>query len=486
MSSMEKDRIESDDQTMSSEEAPRRERRSKKKGSKRRQQAPPQQQQQQGGGSGPLDQLPLAGDLGNTVGGVTNGVTNTLGGVTGGLGGLTGGQQEQGGGGDSGKDTLRLRLDLNLDIEIQLKARIHGDLELSLLTRQKVKPHVPSFMHEEAVVMSPHKPSSTSHTSTSKQPFWHGAGIRSALSSAISIFQPGTSRPGRPPKQVQDQQPPQQQQQQQEKLQPHLEDHQPQGQTDPIPIPMSSSSPTPDGDPTHSTYEVNVPVRNGRTSEPKVSNPEIRIPRIKPVSESTDQTEPDSTTQSPEKLAAGLDGKYVDEFGNILDWDGTVLGRVEGDLPSMVGRPVMPNGKVLDEDGEVAGHVCENYIKPALKPLAAGGLKVDDEGNIYDDQGNRIGKLDKPMPSQDGADKLSENKDKEREQAQGAGSTNNANANAPKPPGAPRPDELFLDVKSTYDGIQLIIKIPTVFNRNLVTETKSSGSQTETTDSDNR
>jgi hypothetical protein len=131
---MEKDRIESDDQTMSSEEAPRRERRSKKKGSKRRQQAPTQQQQQ--GGSGPLDQLPLAGDLGNTVGGVTDGVTNTLGGVTGGLGGLTGGQQQQqqgGGGGDAGKDTLRLRLDLNLDIEIQLKARIHGDLELSLL-----------------------------------------------------------------------------------------------------------------------------------------------------------------------------------------------------------------------------------------------------------------------------------------------------------------------------------------------------------------
>jgi hypothetical protein len=145
---MEKDRIESDDQTMSSEEAPRRERRSKKKGSKRRQQAPPQQQQQQGGGSGPLDQLPLAGDLGNTVGGVTDGVTNTLGGVTGGLGGLTGGQQ-QGGGGDAGKDTLRLRLDLNLDIEIQLKARIHGDLELSLLY---VKPSNLSFNLPVAVV----------------------------------------------------------------------------------------------------------------------------------------------------------------------------------------------------------------------------------------------------------------------------------------------------------------------------------------------
>lgn len=127
---MEKDRVDTDDQTMSSEEAPRRERRSKKKSSKSRRQGT--QQQQGGGGSGPLDQLPLAGDLGNTVGGVTDGVSNTLGGVTGGLGGLTGGQQG-GGGGDAGKDTLRLRLDLNLDIEIQLKARIHGDLELSLL-----------------------------------------------------------------------------------------------------------------------------------------------------------------------------------------------------------------------------------------------------------------------------------------------------------------------------------------------------------------
>lgn len=127
--------MEAEDQTLSSEEAPRRERRSKKKGTKsRRRQQETQQQQQQGGGSGPLDQLPLAGDLGNTVGGVTDGVSNTLGGVTGGLGGLTGGQQQQGGGGgDAGKDTLRLRLDLNLDIEIQLKARIHGDLELSLL-----------------------------------------------------------------------------------------------------------------------------------------------------------------------------------------------------------------------------------------------------------------------------------------------------------------------------------------------------------------
>jgi len=38
-------------------------------------------------------------------------------------------QQQQG----KKKDPMRLRLDLNLDIEVTLKARIHGDIELSLL-----------------------------------------------------------------------------------------------------------------------------------------------------------------------------------------------------------------------------------------------------------------------------------------------------------------------------------------------------------------
>ncbi|KIL86529.1 hypothetical protein FAVG1_10359 [Fusarium avenaceum] len=356
--------------------------------------------------------------------------------------------------------------------------------------------------------MSPHKPSS-SHTS--KSPFWHG-GIKSALSSAISIFQPSSSRPRPPAAAIQDQ----------EKEYEHqtttAEPQDPIPNELPIPIPNTlplppvprpahlpmannRSSPTPGGDPTHSTYEVNVPVRNGRGSSPKVSNPEIRIPRITPVSDGTDQPQdqhqphqgskpqpqshsqpqPQPSTSAPastskpshQELAAGLDGKYVDEFGNILGWDGTVLGRVEGDLPSMVGRPVMPSGEILDEDGEVAGHVCDNYTKPDLKPLA-GGLKVDDEGNIYNDQGNKIGKLDKPI--NDGPEKVSGSKDTGADTQGGSGKI------APKPPSAPRPDELFLDVKSTFDGIQLTIKIPTVFNRNVVTETKSSASQTDTTD----
>lgn len=117
---MEKDHISSDvEETGSSEEQVKPQRRTKKK-NKVAKRSKKQRDQQQS--SGPLDSLPVGGDLGNTLGGVTNT-----------LGGVTNNAVDQQGGGDKKSDTLRLRLDLNLEIEIQLKARIHGDLELALL-----------------------------------------------------------------------------------------------------------------------------------------------------------------------------------------------------------------------------------------------------------------------------------------------------------------------------------------------------------------
>lgn len=107
-----------------------------------------QQQSQQGQqGGGPLGGLPLGGggvgdalpvgNVGETANNLVNSAQDTLGNVTGGavsntLGGALGGG---GGGGDGGKsDTLKLRLDLNLEVEVTLKARIHGDLTLALLS----------------------------------------------------------------------------------------------------------------------------------------------------------------------------------------------------------------------------------------------------------------------------------------------------------------------------------------------------------------
>jgi|SRR5579862_6854226 len=41
--------------------------------------------------------------------------------------------RRQRGGGNEGKEPLRLRLDINLDLDVELRARIHGDVTLALL-----------------------------------------------------------------------------------------------------------------------------------------------------------------------------------------------------------------------------------------------------------------------------------------------------------------------------------------------------------------
>merc|ERR1712000_446085 len=104
------------------EEVPRKEKKTKKKSKK----------------SSALDQLPTGGvtdGVGETADNALSSVSNTLGSVGGqALNKQQGGDEEEESGGGGKSDTLRLRLDLNLDVEIQLKARIHGDLELALLT----------------------------------------------------------------------------------------------------------------------------------------------------------------------------------------------------------------------------------------------------------------------------------------------------------------------------------------------------------------
>lgn len=138
---------------------------------------------------------------------------------------------------------------------------------------------------------------------------------------------------------------------------------------------------------------------------------------------------------SAEALACGLDGGLIDELGNVVGRDGAVLGRVRSDLPAMVGRPVSACGRVVDAKGQVAGYVCENLLPQppsAARPLDR-RLRVDDAGTIYDHEGVPVGRMTRSPASS-------------------------------RPPAAPSPSEVCLDVKSTHDGIQLIIRIPTVLH----------------------
>jgi len=69
---------------------------------------------------------PTANQLGQTVGQTAGQVGQTVGQVGQAVGQVAGG--------GSGKDTLKLRLDLNLDVDVQIKARVHGDVTLPLLS----------------------------------------------------------------------------------------------------------------------------------------------------------------------------------------------------------------------------------------------------------------------------------------------------------------------------------------------------------------
>ncbi|KAF6816391.1 LEA domain-containing protein [Colletotrichum sojae] len=238
-----------------------------------------------------------------------------------------------------------------------------------------------------------------------------------------------------------------------------------QAQSAPRPSSSSSSPGDTAGSRTDEGSQESKPTSAGSpTPQPQPQNPQgknapIQIPKVTPISSGL--TMPPNLT----RLAEGLEGKYVDEFGNILEWNGQVLGRVEGDLPAMIGRPVSATGEIFSEDGEVVGYVAENDTlepaPPSPKPIEGmgDGLKVDHMGNILDSNSNVIGHFDGSHLAKTG-----------HASGQSSGSANpnpkseNCSCGRPKPSSTPSPSEIFMDVKSTNDGIQLIIKIPTVFH----------------------
>ncbi|EGO59478.1 hypothetical protein NEUTE1DRAFT_79624 [Neurospora tetrasperma FGSC 2508] len=232
---------------------------------------------------------------------------------------------------------------------------------------------------------------------------------------------------------------------------------------------------------------------------------------------------PSSRPQLPPYIGSYLKGKTVDEYGDIIDpRTGTILAHAGGDLPSIVGRQVSNDqGDILGDEGELLGYVADVEVgkktaspeEAAPKPMMSlaeimsrnnTALMVDHDGNILDAQGNVVGKfLDHnnpvhrerqekeedqkgegkgkgrgreeergvPVPHYEEADKDEKEgaaeEEPQREQSRPPRRTEeerraNAAAWRKENPGE-SPSDIFLDVKSTTEGIQLTIRIPTVF-----------------------
>ncbi|KAI0201676.1 hypothetical protein F4808DRAFT_424725 [Astrocystis sublimbata] len=172
------------------------------------------------------------------------------------------------------------------------------------------------------------------------------------------------------------------------------------------------------------------------------------IPKIPKISD-IDSTAPANLA----RLAKGLAGYEVDDVGNVVDESGEVLGHVTGDLPSMVGKKVADDGEVYGDEGEILGYVQQNFVNPPspteIPSDLLGSLRVDHQGNILDSDGNIIGKFNEPPKPSSSKDEKPQGEQKPKVNAANGGS----------------PSDLFLDVKSTNDGIQLTIRIPTTFSK---------------------
>jgi hypothetical protein len=228
----------------------------------------------------------------------------------------------------------------------------------------------------------------------------------------------------------------------------------------------------------------------------------------------------------PSYVASLLIGKLVDEDGDIVDEKtGQVLAHAAGDLPSMVGRRVSNvQGDILGDDGELLGYVADIEWPSARPPPAAAApgprslfdlmgratssLMVDHAGNILDADGNVVGRF------HDNNNPLHRREREEREARERMQQPGGDEQHQPSPPLTPSPppqqqqqqqqepeqpqppagegqpprprrteeerrqnaeawrkenpnespSDIFLDVKSTREGIQLTIRIPTVFN----------------------
>ncbi|KAK4233659.1 hypothetical protein C8A03DRAFT_47848 [Achaetomium macrosporum] len=374
-------------------------------------------QRQQRGGQGPLDNLAL-GNVQNTAGGLVNTATGALGNVA---GNAVDNQQK---GGKS--DTLRLRLDLNLDVEITLKAKIHGDLELALLYRRPRSPDTRDHTEKDGII--------------DKE--------QGSQSDADDVS----------------------------------------GQTD------VQQRDTPDR-PRSPAYVAPVP---------KIGS----IPQVSPGIEISATDRP----ILPPLIGSLLVGKVVNEDGDIVDENsGQVLARTAGDLPSMVGRKISnARGDILGDNGELLGYVADIEWGLARPPPTASprslfdvmgrarsSLMVDHLGNILDPSGNIVGKfLDKNNPlhlkekeEREARERMHEDEpekppqppthappQQQEAQSQSAPSEGqkrprrteeerrqNAEAWRKENPNE-SPSDIFLDVKSTREGIQLTIRIPTTFN----------------------
>ena len=111
---------------------------------------------------------------------------------------------------------------------------------------------------------------------------------------------------------------------------------------------------------------------------------------------------PGGVPQKPEGPFAGFENVVVAKDGMVTDSNGEVVGRViEGDAEKLQGRKVDEDGDILDTSGNPIGK-AERYTEPEkernINPMS--GHKVNKDGEVRDENGELLGKVtDGHLPS---------------------------------------------------------------------------------------
>ncbi|KAK3904541.1 hypothetical protein C8A05DRAFT_13588 [Staphylotrichum tortipilum] len=243
-----------------------------------------------------------------------------------------------------------------------------------------------------------------------------------------------------------------------------------------------------------------------RSQSPAYIAPIPSIPSIPPVPSGIQICTGNRPELMP-SIGRLLVGNPINQDGDIVSEEtGQVLARAAGDLPSMVGRRVSNSrGDILGDNGELLGYI-DDVIKTTpgrLRSLfdvvghASSSLMVDDMGNILDSTGTVVGHFhdnNNPLhhnenggmdvgwqtestttssgPTVDGQGQPSPpQQSRSRSPTPGGQSApkrtesqrkENAESWRKENP-TDSPSDIFLDVKSTREGVQLTIRIPTVF-----------------------
>lgn len=110
---------------------------------------------------------------------------------------------------------------------------------------------------------------------------------------------------------------------------------------------------------------------------------------------------------------AGLDGLIVNREGYVEDENGNVVGQVvEGDVRKLVGRAVDEDGDILDKKGGVVGHAerLPDEAEPEIADLSfLAGRTVNKQGNVIGDEGVPVARLVEGNPKELAGKKLDSN-----------------------------------------------------------------------------